>query len=259
MIIFFIVNNPFVIFANHQSYFVFIMNKIILSFVILTLLVSCSNRAERQRERELYEATQRELEEKLDNANKKMEEQQASNADMVRKIEETRQQAEEDAEMIRRKEELRQRAENEPIAVTNVKVSNVAKHGSVLSSEGPFEKWSIRYIKWECDYEDYVVQAGGKSYGNLYVKYMRKDDYGENSWTVLNAAGYFQLRDGRTETYSQKFTIADNRSESGSWSNSLGSSEGGSFDRGKWKIELFWDKDNDDKAIYLGGTYFEVY
>ncbi|ATV28155.1 hypothetical protein CTM63_02810 [Prevotella intermedia] len=231
------------------------MNKIFYTFVICTLLVSCSNRAERQQERELYATSQRQLEQKLDRANKIMEEQQTANAKMAQKLEETRQQA----EAVRRKDELRQKAENEPIVISNLKVSNVTKHGSVLSSGGPFEKWSIRYIRWECDYEDFVVQSGGKTYGDLYVKYMRKDDFRENSWTVFSAAGYFYMRDGESDTYTQKLSMIDDGKESGSWSYSFGSSDGSAFDRGKWKIELFWDKEHANKAIYLGGIYFEVY
>lgn len=232
------------------------MRKLLLLLTVIVFLSSCDNR---RRERDEYANSVEKLGQQLDSTNSIIERQREEQEKLAKELKESKEQAEAEAQAVREKEELRQKAENEPIVISNLRVSNVTQHGSVLSTDGPFDKWDVKYINWSCDYEDFVVKSGGKTYGSLYVKYMIKDDYGENSWTVFNVQGYFYTRDGRSNAYTCKYSMVDDGKEQGSWSNSLGSTSGGDFERGQWKIELFWDKDNEDKAIYLGGAYFEIY
>lgn len=156
---------------------------------------------------------------------------------------------------LREQEKL---AENEPVTISNFKIENCTKQGTLLSTGSVYRQEDVKYIRWTADYVDNVVKAGGKTYGTLYVKYMKKDKYSD-SWEILDYQGDFTEITNSYSGYTRKYNMVDDGAETGTWSESLGSETGYDYERGKWKIELYWDKNNEGKAIYLGGDYFEIY
>jgi hypothetical protein len=149
-------------------------------------------------------------------------------------------------------------AENEPVTISNFKIENCTKQGTVLNTGNLYKREDVRYIKWSADYTDNVVKAGGKTYGTLYAKYMKKSKYGD-SWETFDYQGEFSEISNSYNEYTRKYNMVDDGAETGIWSESLGTETGYDFDIGKWKIELYWDKNNEGKAIFLGGDYFEIY
>lgn len=220
------------------------MKIIFYSFILVVLFTSCD---QKQAETSGYTeyntdtaASTSELEEK----NQILADQQAQ----------LQQQIEEQAR-LREQEKL---AENEPVTIFNFKIENCTKQGTVLNTGNVYKREEVRYIQWTADYVDNVVKAGGKTYGTLYVKYMKKDKYSD-SWETLDYQGSFSEITNSYNIYTRKYNMVDDGAETGTWSESLGSEAGYDYDRGKWKIELYWDKNNEGKAIYLGGDYFEIY
>ena len=74
------------------------------------------------------------------------------------------------------------------ITIFNFKIENCTKQGTVLNTGNVYKREEVRYIQWTADYVDNVVKAGGKTYGTLYVKYMKKDKYSD-SWETLDYQG----------------------------------------------------------------------
>jgi hypothetical protein len=158
------------------------------------------------------------------------------------------------------KDRLKEIAENEPVSISSISIKNFTQYGSELESKSlrVFKENEVKYIGWSADYTSNIVKAGGKTNGKLYVKYIKKDTESD-SWSVFNSQSSFTKADGTYNEYSSEQTITDNGSENGTWSGSLGTTSGYDFGVGKWKIELYWDKNSEGKAIYLYGEYFEVY
>lgn len=228
------------------------MKQVFLFLVTTTFFLASCNIGENQRKAAELENENLRLKQQL-------EEQKVQTEKTVSELQQTTLQLQEQVEEQSLQKELEQKAKNEPVSISGLTISNVTKQGTTLSTNSPYKKWDVRYIKWECNYEDYVVKAGGKSYGDLYVKYMHKNDGYENSWRVFNSQGSFNEINGNSNYYTRKYNMVDDGKEYGSWEGRLGSESGGDFEVGKWKIEIYWDKDHQNKAIYLGGAYFEIY
>jgi len=198
----------------------------------------------------------RQAKERLEQENAKLRESE----EQARILQENQAKLEEQLKQQEEARNLDKLAENEPISISTIVIKNITKQGTVLSTETErvFKRDQVRFIAWYTDYTDNVVKAGGKTYGILYVKYMKKND-DDVSWTTFNYQDSFYQIDGNSSGYSQKINMVDDGKEYGSWSSSLGSETGYNFEVGKWKIELYWDQNDKGKAIYLGGNYFEIY
>lgn len=88
---------------------------------------------------------------------------------------------------------------------------------------------------------------------------MIKNEGNSNLWSTFDYYGSFTEITNETNYYTRSYNMVDDGTEEGTWSFGIGSEEGYDFERGKWKIELYWDRNNEGKAIYLGGEYFEIY
>lgn len=146
-------------------------------------------------------------------------------------------------------DDLEKLAENTPVSTSNLTINNCTRQGTILNSGGLYKREDVKYITWSVDYVDNVVKAGGKTYGTLYAKYMLKDKYDNNSWSTFDYQGSFTEITSNSNGYTRKYNMVDDGAESGTWTNGIGSESGYDFDRGKWKIELYWDRNNEGRAI----------
>ncbi|MCZ2394612.1 MAG: hypothetical protein LC105_12195 [Chitinophagales bacterium] len=217
------------------------MNRIYLFSLILVIFSSCKEQVSENSAVEFY-----------DNKNAEIEEQN-------RILREQQEQLQQQLDEQKRQKELELEAENNPVVISNFRIENCTRQGTVLNSGGLYDRNDVKFIRWSVDYIDNVVKAGGKTYGTLYAKYMKKNDYAANSWSTFDYQGSFTEISNTTNGYTRSYNMVDDGAEDGTWSYGIGSEEGFDFDRGKWKIELYWDRNNEGKAIYLGGEYFEIY
>lgn len=225
------------------------MNKKLFFLALFFFWVSCQEKVAVNEEQLLTENAS------LEQENQRLKESE----EKAKALQESQLRLQEQLDQQAQEKELERLAQNEPVTVSEIRIYNVTKQGTVLSSDSAFKEDDVRYIKWEADYTDNVVKSGSKTYGTLYVKYIKKDDNYSNSWSILDHQGSFTEIDGSSNGYTRKFNMTDDGAEYGTWNGSLGSESGYDYDIGKWKIELYWDQNSVGKAIYLGGKYFEVY
>ncbi|MBP6455899.1 MAG: hypothetical protein KA275_04135 [Chitinophagaceae bacterium] len=222
------------------------LNKFFLVILLITLF-SCNDSESRRKAAE------------LENENLKlkqqMQEQKAQTEQTVTDLKETTTQLQEQVQQQAEAQELENKAESSPIeyAYGGVTVKNVTYEGTTINSSGPFKQSDIRFISVSCDFNNNVGRAGKTLYGKLYCRIL--DPY--NS-TIGNSCCLYQ-RSGGSLYYTMNKEVSSS-SETYYFSSGFGSASGGTYSSiGKYKIEFWFDKDNNSKAYKLTESSFEVY
>lgn len=214
-------------------------------FLVFLILNSCTD-TESKRKATLLENENLKLQQEL-----RAQEQEKEN--QIQRLSEIQNDLEKQIEEQKQRDELEANANNIPLELKNISTYNGTYEGSVLNSSDPFEKSSIRYIWFKVSGVNNVAKLGKVLYGKIYVRYL--DISGE----LIGNKDYFYTRSGDSKDFS--FSIEVNSSNE---SFSTGKAWGNKYSSvytypGIYKIEIWFDPFNENKAYKCISTSFEVY
>lgn len=195
----------------------------------------------------------------LENENLKLkqqlEEQKQQTEKTVTELQQSTQLLQEQVQEQVEAQELENKAESMPVEYNynGVTVSNVTYEGTTINSSGPFRKADIRYIHVRAGFISNIGKAGKTLYGKLYVRIL--DPY---SKTIGERCCFYQ-RSGGSLYYTMVKEVSTSAEEF-SVSQGYGGSTAGTYSYvGKYTVEFWFDKDNNNKAVKLYDSSFEVY
>lgn len=159
---------------------------------------------------------------------------------------------------------LIEKAEENPLEYSDaeIKITNDTKNNTVINASGPFKSSEARYISVSTKFTNNMAKIQKKLYGKLYIKYIypiSKNTTEVSEDKVMGNNCCFYTRTGKSFYYTYDREI-DSSSEIEYFSSGWGNESGLAYPiLGKYKIEFWFDKDNEKKAIKIAQTEFEIY
>jgi regulator of replication initiation timing len=169
-----------------------------------------------------------------------------------------------DLQEEKNKAALIDKAEESPLEYSDagIKITNTTKNGTEINASGPFKSSEARYINVSIAFTNNMAKIQKKLYGKLYIRYIyptSKNTTEVNEDKAMGGSCCFYTRTGNSFTYSFDEEI-DSGSEMKFFSRGWGNENGlAYFIVGKYRVEFWFDKDNEKKAIKIAQTEFEIY